>query len=82
MALPSCDAFICLFMSHGRENIIFGVDGAPVNIDKDILEPFDAKHCPALAGKPKLFFIQACQGGWLLRVNVTCVCVCFSVVIF
>ena len=25
-------------------------------------EPFTADKCPSLAGKPKLFFIQACQG--------------------
>ena len=25
-------------------------------------QPFTADRCPSLAGKPKLFFIQACQG--------------------
>ena len=28
---------------------------------------FTAKQCPSLAGKPKLFFIQACQGTRLDR---------------
>ena len=26
---------------------------------------FNAERCPSLAGKPKLFFIQACQGDQL-----------------
>jgi caspase-like apoptosis-related cysteine protease len=25
-------------------------------------DPFTADKCPTLAGKPKLFFLQACQG--------------------
>ena len=27
-----------------------------------VWQPFTADRCPSLAGKPKLFFIQACQG--------------------
>lgn len=31
------------------------------------MSPFTAKQCPQLAAKPKLFFIQACQGNKIQR---------------
>ena len=30
---------------------------------KEIFDLFEARRCPLLAGKPKLFFLQACRGG-------------------
>ena len=68
--LKKADSFILVCLSHGNQGNIFGSDGEPVNIDKDIVEPFDGKHCPHLIGKPKLFFIQACQGGKCLNLHV------------
>ena len=55
------DAFIFAIFSHGAEGYILGTDAGKVKIS-DIEEAFDGKHCPALAGKPKVFLIQACQG--------------------
>merc|ERR1712198_246480 len=47
-------------LSHGNEGIFYGYDGAyPAH---KVWQPFTADRCPTLAGKPKLFFIQACQG--------------------
>lgn len=54
------DCFICVLLSHGEEGVIFGVDG-PLEI-KNIFNLFKGQNCRTLAGKPKLFFIQACRG--------------------
>ncbi|KAI4894786.1 hypothetical protein NFI96_016329, partial [Prochilodus magdalenae] len=55
------DCFVCCVLSHGEKNGVYGVDSKLCPM-KDILSPFDGKNCPSLAGKPKLFFIQACRG--------------------
>ncbi|NXC42811.1 CASP8 protein, partial [Penelope pileata] len=55
------DCFVCFILSHGEKDKIKGVDHELVNI-KDLLSCFRGSNCPSLAGKPKLFFIQACQG--------------------
>ncbi|XP_046376743.2 caspase-7-like [Haliotis rufescens] len=54
------DCFVCVILSHGEEDRIYGTDG-PVEVTK-LLDPFKGHRCPTLAGKPKLFFIQACRG--------------------
>jgi len=53
------DCFICCALSHGESKGILGCDDDILTIE-EILIPF--KGCPELAGKPKLFFIQACRG--------------------
>ncbi|XP_025905598.1 caspase-8-like [Nothoprocta perdicaria] len=55
------DCFVCFILSHGEKDKIKGTDEECINI-KDILLCFSGSNCPSLAGKPKLFFIQACQG--------------------
>lgn len=55
------DCVVCCVLSHGLEGCVHGVDGKTVNI-KMLLELFTGTKCPSMAGKPKLFFIQACQG--------------------
>ncbi|NXD08784.1 CASPA protein, partial [Nothocercus nigrocapillus] len=55
------DCFICCILSHGDSGAIYGKDGELISI-RTIMSYFTAKRCPALAEKPKLFFIQACQG--------------------
>ncbi|KFP52307.1 Caspase-8, partial [Cathartes aura] len=55
------DCFVCFIFSHGERDKIKGVDHELINI-KDLLSCFSGSNCPSLAGKPKLFFIQACQG--------------------
>ncbi|XP_046376833.1 caspase-3-like [Haliotis rufescens] len=54
------DCFVCVILSHGEEDKVHGTDG-PVEVTK-LLAPFRGDRCSALAGKPKLFFIQACRG--------------------
>ena len=53
--------FVCCIMTHGAMGKIYGSDSKFVYI-KDIINLFKESKTPALAGKPKLFFIQACRG--------------------
>ncbi|XP_027735920.1 caspase-8-like isoform X2 [Empidonax traillii] len=55
------DCFVCCVLSHGKKGIIYGVDGQEVAI-RELTTSFTVQNCPSLAGKPKVFFIQACQG--------------------
>lgn len=48
-------------LSHGEKGCVLGTDGGEVLI-RSLTQPFTSKQCPSLMGKPKLFFIQACQG--------------------
>ena len=57
----SYDAFVCCILSHGTENVVYGVDMKPVTID-EVRENFKGNRCKTLVAKPKLFFIQACRG--------------------
>ncbi|XP_048056550.1 caspase-8-like isoform X2 [Megalobrama amblycephala] len=52
-------AFVCCVLSHGEKGAVLGVDGKPVEI-RELTLPF--AECHTLTSKPKLFFIQACQG--------------------
>ncbi|XP_031152952.1 caspase-8 isoform X2 [Sander lucioperca] len=55
------DCLVCCILSHGIEGAVYGVEGRTVKI-KELMEPVNGFKCPSLAEKPKLFFIQACQG--------------------
>jgi len=56
----------CIFvsvLSHGELGILYASD-QPYKPDR-LWSHFNAERCPTLAGKPKLFFVQACQGDQL-----------------
>lgn len=55
------DALVVCVLSHGLEGCVFGTDDVEVPL-QDLTRPFTSYNAPTLAGKPKLFFIQACQG--------------------
>lgn len=55
------NAVVVCILSHGDEHVVFGVDGVPKPI-RDLTMYFRSSKCRSLADKPKLFFIQACQG--------------------
>ncbi|KAL6104651.1 casp8 [Pungitius sinensis] len=55
------DALVVCVLSHGEMECVFGTDEQRVYIT-DLTQPFTSRGAPSLAGKPKLFFIQACQG--------------------
>lgn len=58
-------------LSHGQKGCFYGTDGVEVNL-RDVTQPFTSRQAPSLAGKPKLFFIQACQGDHLQTGCVPC----------
>ncbi|KAI3420785.1 Ced-3p [Globodera pallida] len=56
------DSTFVVVLSHGEENVLYGVDTNPVDVN-EFYETLSAKNCPALAGKPKIFVVQSCRGG-------------------
>ncbi|KAM8866006.1 caspase-8-like isoform 1-T1 [Synchiropus picturatus] len=54
------DAFFCCILSHGLKGVILGVDRKALSV-KEITAAFMSTH--QLTGRPKVFLIQACQGG-------------------
>nr|XP_014684690.2 LOW QUALITY PROTEIN: caspase-10 [Equus asinus] len=57
----SGDCFVFCVLTHGKFGAVYSSDGILIPI-REIMSHFTAQRCPALAHKPKLFFIQACQG--------------------
>ncbi|XP_068237606.1 caspase-1-like [Palaemon carinicauda] len=55
-----CDSLVIVFMSHGEQEILYGRNGSFKA--EFLFDSFSADQCKSLAGKPKLFFIQACRG--------------------
>ncbi|XP_045431387.1 caspase-10 isoform X2 [Pipistrellus kuhlii] len=55
------DCFVFCVLTHGKFGAIYSSDDALIPI-REIMSHFTAKQCPGLVDKPKLFFIQACQG--------------------
>ena len=51
---------VCI-LSHGGPGTVEGIDGKPVNVS-ELQWAFSSEKCPDLQDKPKIFFIQACQG--------------------
>ncbi|XP_067424313.1 caspase-6 [Emydura macquarii macquarii] len=54
------DCFVCVFLSHGEDNHVYAYD-AKIKI-QTVTNMFRGNQCPSLAGKPKIFIIQACRG--------------------
>ena len=52
---------VCI-LSHGEPGTVHGVSGQPVNVS-ELQWEFSREKCPDLQDKPKIFFIQTCQGG-------------------
>ncbi|KAG7273502.1 hypothetical protein CRUP_015878 [Coryphaenoides rupestris] len=57
----AADLLVVCVLSHGERECVFGTDGRKVTL-AELRRPFTSERAPTLAGKPKLFFIQACQG--------------------
>ncbi|XP_061573625.1 caspase-6-like isoform X2 [Cololabis saira] len=54
------DCFLLVFLSHGEKDHVYAHDG---KIDiQHIQSMFKGDKCKSLAGKPKIFIIQACRG--------------------
>ena len=74
----SISALAVFILSHGEDNGTVFAQDSMYRVDHDILYPLAADKCPLLAGKPKLIFVQACQGkvrvisflAWLLDIYI------------
>lgn len=60
----SYDCLVVIIMSHGIPGKIEGVHGDHLHLMDDVYSRFNNENCPALKGKPKVFFIQACRGDY------------------
>ncbi|CAG0894029.1 unnamed protein product [Cyprideis torosa] len=58
-----CDSVVLCYLSHGDTNVLYAHDQG--FSPSKMWGEFTADKCPALAGKPKCFFVQACQGDQL-----------------
>ncbi|CAL8088090.1 unnamed protein product [Calicophoron daubneyi] len=65
---PDAECFVCIILTHGacegsprsRRSVLFMKDG---NIPlTDVINCFRCGQCRSLLGKPKIFFVQACDG--------------------
>lgn len=59
------DCFVCIVLTHGEHGHLYSYDGRYA-IDHLFIN-FLGERCTTLLGKPKMFFIQACQGDRLDR---------------
>lgn len=55
------DCILMVTLSHGSEGLQIAAHDSDYNL-ASIFHYFKESECPTLKGKPKLFFIQACQG--------------------
>ena len=53
------DSFVCCILSHGKEGEVYGSDSKPLEYTR--IQRYLAKS-KILASRPKVLFIQACQG--------------------
>ena len=58
-------AVLCI-LSHGGIGFVYGGDGEKAQ-NNSLSQWLDNNHCKAMANKPKLVIIQACQGGELFN---------------
>ncbi|KAE8291291.1 Caspase-8 [Larimichthys crocea] len=65
------DVLVVCVLSHGEKGCIYGTDEKPVDL-RELTKAFTSGRAPTLAGKPKLFFIQACQGSNYQAGSVPC----------
>ncbi|XP_076347509.1 caspase drICE-like isoform X2 [Tachypleus tridentatus] len=59
------DCLVCCILTHGDRGFLYGRDGKFPT--ETVFSPFTGDMCTTLAGKPKIFFIQASQGDKLDR---------------
>ncbi|XP_022784497.1 uncharacterized protein LOC111325054 isoform X3 [Stylophora pistillata] len=63
------DCFVCVILTHGSKDGVYGTDDAVIRIEA-ITSYFRRDACPSLEGKPKIFLIQACRGSQQDRVPI------------
>ena len=55
-------ALAIFILSHGEDNGTIFAKDFMYRIDTEIFNRLTGDNCSSLAGKPKLIFVQACQG--------------------
>lgn len=55
------DSCIVCVLTHGEHGELYGTDDIAISV-LEFVSCLNARNCPALAHKPKLFFLQACRG--------------------
>lgn len=55
------NALVVCILTHGGENCLYGIDEEGISV-RYLTMFFRSSKCKTLANKPKLFFIQSCQG--------------------
>ena len=60
------DSFVCCIMSHGDDGLVHGTDGKIFDLQNIYHYLGECEH---LKGKPKMIFIQACQGSAIAEHN-------------
>uniref|UniRef100_A0A0R3S1P8 Caspase-2 n=1 Tax=Elaeophora elaphi TaxID=1147741 RepID=A0A0R3S1P8_9BILA len=55
------DSCIVCVLTHGEHGELYGTDDIAISVI-EFVSCLNARNCPALAHKPKLFFLQACRG--------------------
>lgn len=60
------DCFVCCILSHGTKEMLSGKYGTKHSDGnyflENVIDPFLGENCPSLAGKPKIFIVNACRG--------------------
>ncbi|XP_039433656.1 caspase-1-like [Culex pipiens pallens] len=64
--LHLCDSLVVFFLTHGEKNDKLVAKDETFHL-YEFMEKFKPAVMPAMAGKPKLFFVQACRGHKLKR---------------
>ena len=64
--LEKVDCMVLAVLSHGKKDVICGIDGGGIDVLQKIVPIFSSKECPSLAGKPKMYICNACRGGKFL----------------
>lgn len=59
---PELACLVIFILTHGEENGVLHSHDKPYRLDKSIINEILPGNCPALKSKPKLIFVQACQG--------------------
>ncbi|EFO24820.1 hypothetical protein LOAG_03664 [Loa loa] len=55
------DSCVVCVLTHGEHGELYGTDDIAISV-LEFVSCLNARNCPALAYKPKLFFLQACRG--------------------
>ena len=75
------DAFVLVAMGHGGSKRSFHLaDGHQIDLEDQLVQPFDGENWPAMIRKPKVFLFHCCRGkGGLFRGFMAGIAnICFS----